>query len=256
MNFGDLRRRLVDELRWRVYNGEITERGLARSVGVSQPHIHKVLKGGKILSLKFCDRILTALGWSICDLADDAVLERWLRQRRAGASESVALDVLEGRLGPGEPWPVRISGRASFALRPADIAAFSHPVAAQVAADPRMHGCFTPDDWVLLDQSTGMRCNPVQDGLYLLQWNGRPLIRFVQPERDRLCIISHDVRDDRLAWDWISVPSLELPRLIRARVHFIVPAQQWTMPDPVSMPPLRRPPRDRRRAPAPRSVAS
>ena len=45
MLFSDARSSLVAVLRARVRNGELTERGLARLVGVSQPHIHNVLKG-------------------------------------------------------------------------------------------------------------------------------------------------------------------------------------------------------------------
>ena len=47
MLFADVRNALTAVLRARVRNGELTERGLARLVGVSQPHIHNVLKGSK-----------------------------------------------------------------------------------------------------------------------------------------------------------------------------------------------------------------
>ena len=40
----------MGHLRTRIQNGELTERSLARLTGISQPHIHNVLKGAKILS--------------------------------------------------------------------------------------------------------------------------------------------------------------------------------------------------------------
>ncbi len=66
--FFDLQRNLLDALRARIRNGELTERGLARLTGVSQPHVHNVLKGTRILSLDLADRILVHLHLSVTDL--------------------------------------------------------------------------------------------------------------------------------------------------------------------------------------------
>ena len=60
MLFADVRNALTAVLRARVRNGELTERGLARLVGVSQPHIHNVLKGVRALSPELSDQISTA----------------------------------------------------------------------------------------------------------------------------------------------------------------------------------------------------
>lgn len=256
MDFGDLQRRLVDELRWRVQNGETTERGLARAVGVSQPHIHKVLKGSKILSLKFCDRIVSALGLTVFDLLDELDAERWSRRCRRGSAEAVNLDVLEGRLGPNEAWPHRIAGRATFAVSPGDIAGFRFPVAAQLGPDPRMEDELYPDEWVVLDQSIRVRQHPVQSALYLVRLRGHGLIRNVQVHAGAIYVVADDVRNQPSAWERVSVPSLELPRLIRARVHRVVREQQWPRPEPAVKPLARRPPHGTQRAPVPQSVAS
>jgi transcriptional regulator with XRE-family HTH domain len=68
MNFQDLQSRLLEHLRQRVHNGEISERGLARLTGVSQPHMHNVLKGKRLLSLEKTDEILHYLKLDILDL--------------------------------------------------------------------------------------------------------------------------------------------------------------------------------------------
>jgi hypothetical protein len=70
MLFADLMDSLIAVLRARVRNGEITERGLARMVGVSQPHMHNVLKGARILSPELSDRVLQHLRLSVLDLVD------------------------------------------------------------------------------------------------------------------------------------------------------------------------------------------
>ena len=61
MTFQDLQQRLLEELRQRVRSGAATERGLARHTGISQPHLHNVLKGKRILSMEKADEVLHRL---------------------------------------------------------------------------------------------------------------------------------------------------------------------------------------------------
>jgi len=66
-----MQQRLIRNLVIRVRNGEITERGLARRTGISQPHIHNVLKGKRFFSWEAADAVLLELGLTIEDLVDD-----------------------------------------------------------------------------------------------------------------------------------------------------------------------------------------
>jgi transcriptional regulator with XRE-family HTH domain len=77
MDFQELRERLVTHLRNRVRSGELTERGLARVSGVSQPHIHNVLKGRRVLSLEMSDAILRQLHIDLLDLMKPEDLLEW-----------------------------------------------------------------------------------------------------------------------------------------------------------------------------------
>jgi hypothetical protein len=61
MTFHDLQLRLVEELRLRVRSGVATERGLARLSGISQPHLHHVLKGKRTFSIEKSDEVLRRL---------------------------------------------------------------------------------------------------------------------------------------------------------------------------------------------------
>jgi plasmid maintenance system antidote protein VapI len=64
-------------LKNRVRSGEITERGLARQTGVSQPHIHHVLSGKRALSPELADQILQRLHMDLLDLLEPADLLAW-----------------------------------------------------------------------------------------------------------------------------------------------------------------------------------
>ncbi|MBV8732948.1 MAG: helix-turn-helix transcriptional regulator [Acidobacteriia bacterium] len=60
-NFGNLQKELIRHLQGRIQSGELTERSLARLTGISQPHLHHVLKGKRLLSFEKADRILLHL---------------------------------------------------------------------------------------------------------------------------------------------------------------------------------------------------
>ena len=68
MYFQDLHARLIEYLRGSIQSGEVTERGLARLTGISQPHIHNVLKGKKVLSSQKADEVLRKLHVDVRDL--------------------------------------------------------------------------------------------------------------------------------------------------------------------------------------------
>ena len=61
MTFQDAQLRLLAYVRSQIRNGELTERGFARLIGISQPHVHNVLKGVRNLSPEFFDLALKYL---------------------------------------------------------------------------------------------------------------------------------------------------------------------------------------------------
>ena len=80
MTFLDLQRRFTTHLQERIRSGELTERGLARLTGVSQPHIHNVLKGKRLFSLETADEILRRLDVDLLDLMEQGELLKLRRK--------------------------------------------------------------------------------------------------------------------------------------------------------------------------------
>jgi transcriptional regulator with XRE-family HTH domain len=68
VTFRTLRTRLIHAVNARVQNGEFTERGLAKLLGISQPQIHNVLKGARNLRWELADRLLGNLGMTVSEL--------------------------------------------------------------------------------------------------------------------------------------------------------------------------------------------
>lgn len=70
MYFESLQQRLIAHVHGLVQRGELTERGLARRTGISQPHLHNMLKGARVLSPPMADLILRQLHMTVLDLLE------------------------------------------------------------------------------------------------------------------------------------------------------------------------------------------
>ncbi len=57
------------ELLRRIHAGDFSERSLARRAGLSQSHVHNVLKNARPLSPRVADALLVAIRCSVLDLA-------------------------------------------------------------------------------------------------------------------------------------------------------------------------------------------
>jgi plasmid maintenance system antidote protein VapI len=80
-SFETLLGRLIFAANLRIKNGEYTERGLARILGISQPQMHNVLKGARTLHADLADRLLWKLGVSVLHLFEESELSDELRAR-------------------------------------------------------------------------------------------------------------------------------------------------------------------------------
>jgi plasmid maintenance system antidote protein VapI len=89
---------LLSEVLRRINNGEITERGLARVIGVSQPQMHHVLKGKRRLQVELADRLLEKFGIDLQTLLDDGRARLLHVDLKA---QGTILEVTPGRKGPG-----------------------------------------------------------------------------------------------------------------------------------------------------------
>lgn len=98
VTFTALQERLLTFVRLRIQNGEYTERGLARVMGISQPQIHNVLKGARALRPVLADRFLRKFGITALELVTDAELN-------AAVALRFSLAALQARVRSGEGAP-------------------------------------------------------------------------------------------------------------------------------------------------------
>jgi len=189
MYFEELQRRLVAALLSRLRNGELTERRLARLTGISQPHIHNVLKGKRILSPRAADIILRKTEISVLDLMRaEAPSGRFCTDCRAGR-HTVEVPVLAGWLGPGLPLPKASSSVDRYPFPGAYLESIEAPVVARLAEDPKMRMRFRDGDLALLDHSPVRRLELRPDAFYVVNRHGEGLIRRVSRERNDLLLL-------------------------------------------------------------------
>jgi hypothetical protein len=217
VDFRLLQTRLVSHVRSRVRNGEISERGLARITGISQPHIHNVLKGTRLLSIELADQVLQRLRIDLADLltAADTPAGRPPAHTEAGGYGTVAL--LDGWIGRGHPYP-RTAGLERYPFPAADLARMGSPVAARLAADPLRSPLFNDGGVVLLDRSESVRRDPDEEGYFAVDLCGGGTIGFVRRVRRRLHLwVCHAD-----GWQSLALPDRSSLEVIQGRVSRVV----------------------------------
>ena len=224
LTFEKLQNSLLEHLRFRVRNGELTERGLARVTGISQPHVHNILKGVRTLTLEMGDEILRCLHLSLQDLLSDVP-----KPTSAGAQYPGYryVSVLKGFIGPSHPWPREISRIDRFPLDDSRAANLVNPVAARVAEDVRMGEAFSASDMAILDQSFLTRSEIENDALYLVKAGDSGLIRRARLTPNALYIVTEDCLTRPPAWQRVSLLGTSVHQVIRARVLFAASENGW-----------------------------
>jgi len=189
MYFELLQKRLLAALQDRLRNGELTERRLAQITGISQPHIHNVLNGNRVLSLRATDQIMKRLKLTVSDICNLRQTGACCTHCAAGSSTHVPL--VEGKLGPGLKVPFQLSPVESFPFPTSLVTGLHLPVAARLALDPAIEGFFQENDLALLDQSPSRRLKLRPDGFYVVCLRGEAVVRRAYPaEGDRLLLTS------------------------------------------------------------------
>ncbi|MEX2264206.1 MAG: helix-turn-helix domain-containing protein [Bryobacteraceae bacterium] len=216
MYFKVLQLRLIAKVREQVKNGEITERSLARLTGISQPHIHNVLKGVRILSPETADQILHRLRITILDLipAAESIDSSAARRYRE-------VPVLEGLLGPGHASPTMEGAVERYPFLASQVAHLSDPVAVRLATDPRMAGVLNAGDLILLDRSEHLRKDPGPNGLYAVVYHGGSRVRRIKRREGGLLLLSEETRKDPAAWEYISLAGKDILDIVFGRLVWL-----------------------------------
>lgn len=227
MFFADVRSALLRVMRTRVRNGELTERGLARLTGISQPHVHNVLKGSRLLSLELSDQLLSQLHLSVLDLLDRESLHRYLQAEHHEPTLYSVLPVLQGRIGPAHIWPVDVEKYERFPVSLTASAAMWHPVVVRVSEDLRMYPLFSDGDCLLLDQGHRARTEIDPEALYVVKRGRVGLVRRLRLVDQALYMVSEDALHSFDRWERLPVEQQAVTHFVRARAMLLAREVEW-----------------------------
>lgn len=216
MQFGTLQHRLIAHLRSRVRSGELTERSAARLTGVSQPHLHNVLKGIRLLSPEMADQVLRNLKLCLLDLVDPQELRAY--EERSDSRRGV-VPFLEGRLGPGLPFPSSESAWQPFPFLHSGLERLEHPALVQLGEDSLMQPLFRGGDIALLDRSCARRREP-DEGCYAIDTGSEGLVRRLRRGSGRLYLLGPDDLDFYDS-DSIATANRNILEVVRAKIVWI-----------------------------------
>ena len=223
MTFQDARLRLLAYVRNEVRNGELTERGLARLIGISQPHTHNVLKGARTLSPQVFDLALKYFHLSLLDLASMEEIEAQLQRRRSRQRVS-EVAFLAAPIGPGQSWPDTVNWRNSFPLPFPSAVVPAGLVMAKLVADRAMDLTLGSYDVALLNISE-RRPLLFPRSLYVIERNGEALLRFIRSGARCHYLVTDADFDNPSVWEPIQLSS----DTVKARVVWMGREREWDL---------------------------
>jgi len=205
MDFADLHRRLIGHIRERIRSGEWTERGLARLTGVSQPHMHNVLKGIRLLSSDTADQLLRHLRIDLVDLMQEAGLE---------PAETPLVPMAAGHLGPDLPFPALDGARDRVPVWWPCPEKLLQPVLVGLEADPEMAALYRAGDFALLDCAEQKRLHLAHDAYYAVDLGSEGLVRRLEALPEGLGLAPGPQR-------YVSYADRNILEIVKAKVVWI-----------------------------------
>lgn len=229
--FERLLKRLVRRLVGRLTNGEYTERGLARLLGISQPHLHHILAGKRALTPHVADGILASLGWSLGDLFSMEELAQMVLHRQSEAGFPGLVPLVEGKVGPGSPLPdfhrvsqwIRANSPCTGGVR--------RPVVVEIEPDPALPFLFPGRTFALAALDENLRAAICPPGWYIVHWAGAGFVRRLRREGNVLTVLGQEPLISGGGPEEIPLEGRSLLSVVRARLL-------WAGPDPSALDPF------------------
>ncbi len=203
---------MIELARERVRSGEVSERGLARLSGISQPHLHNVLKGIRALSPDSADSLMRGMNVTI-------PLVVW-----SGAGLDLAsiraVPVLRSRIGPGAPAAFD-EFRGYMPFSPGLVEQLTDPLAAYLAADLALPSEYRAGDLILLDLNPVLRSAPKPSSCWIVAENAALRVRYVRRARGGLEVARDPGLSGARDWQTISLQGRNILDIVRARIVWI-----------------------------------
>lgn len=177
--------------------------------GVSQPHMHNVLKRIRALSFNSADRLMQALDFEVPDLL-------W-RTSSGGDAGFRAVPMMRNRIGPGTDGTLTAI-RGHVPLPQSLLKDLVDPVTARLGPDLVLPRALAVHDLVLLDQSPRIRAAPGCGGLWVVTEGAGLRVRYLRTGGTCLYIANEATLDDKQRWHSVPLQGRNILDIVRARI--------------------------------------
>jgi len=203
--FSTLQQRLIRRLNDEVRAGKLTERALARRAGLSQPHVHNMLKGIRSPTAESADAMLRAISAGVSDLIEEHHAE----------TPAVSVPVLRAAVGPGGRWDDQADSRVQVECKL--VAGISQPAIVRILADNQMGGI---SGYALIDLRAGTDPAFPRGDLYVVGRIGEASLRYLRIGRELVYFPTLATLNRPCEWD--SAPrDIDLAAIVRARLCYL-----------------------------------
>ncbi len=230
-SFERLLKRLVRRLVGNLTNGEYTERGLARLLGISQPHLHHILAGKRALTPHVADSILASLGWSLSELFSAEELAQMILRRQAETGNGGLIPLVEGRVGRESPLPDFSRVSRWIYSNPAWPRGVRRPCLVEIEPDPALPFLCSGTTFALAALDEELRTSICPRSWYVLHWGGAGLVRRLRRDGNVLMILGQEPLISGGDPQEIPLEGRSLLSVVRARLL-------WAGPDPSKFDPF------------------
>ncbi len=204
MTWRHLEERLLTFVRRKVRRGEMSERGLAKLTGYTQPHIHNVVNGKRRLNSDLADALLRQLGLSAEELAGSAAPQASLPYGRGLAALRNGADGLAA---------------VTCVLPIAVLADLVEPFLLQLGDDEDfMAPLLGPGDWIVLDRSEELRRRPVFECLYALTFGARGVVCRCQRVGGALVLVADNPHASQQLPDRVSLQARDILEIVQGKL--------------------------------------
>ena len=225
MYFDGLRRRLIEVVRVAIQSGEVTERALSVQIGISQPHLHNILKGVRSLTPELADRLLGRLHLSVHDLMPEGADRSELRTDKARRVPYVSYGALADA-----SWPVFVS--SLYAVPAHLLNRVEHPVVTQLPGDHTMSSIYSEGDLALVETAKLNGKAMCGNELYLVSLNRILSVRWVRSGARCLYLANAANRHNPASWEIIPASPEQWPSLVPGRIISVATPPGYRFQEP------------------------
>jgi hypothetical protein len=208
---------MVRDLAGLIHSGTTTERRLAFTVGISQPHLHNILNGTRKLTPAVADQVMERLEWSLLDLVETNEAQALVDRRQAELAHGRDTPSASLGVGKGLRFPGQSNGVAAIPI--AWLAYTEDPLVVSAGEDEEMEPVIEAGDILLVDRSARARMQVDDDALYVVRTaDGESVARWVRYSSRGLYLASAATGPEPSEWQLVTAAARRRLEIIEARI--------------------------------------